>query len=215
MNIGIFKGDTNMQPIDPFFYVFLAMLPYISYIWISYLKAKGKNKALIEDNPVIEQDKQKIITKYKKEIEELKKLHSLDLEKRKYRYDDKRKQFSSYLSLTLNFQEFLNDIINSRLPKIIGSNGVPKNIEGIIEDINRESTNIIIETNNIKLISSEELDVLFDELEETIRKYVGDITKYLSDMYDNSAIDCALPELIDKNIYVSIRNRMKVELNEI
>ena len=49
----------------------------------AYTKEKGKVKALREDVAKIEDEKQKVISKYQKEIEDLKKFHSLDIEKRK------------------------------------------------------------------------------------------------------------------------------------
>lgn len=69
----------------------------------AYSKTKGKNKALQEDISRLEDEKQKVLAKYKIEMEEIKKQHSLDIEKRKYLYDEKRQQFVKLFSLLDEF----------------------------------------------------------------------------------------------------------------
>lgn len=67
-------------------FVFGILVLYLT----AYSNAKGKNRALEEDVSRLEDEKQKIIAKYRAETEELKKQHSLEIEKRKYKYEDKR-----------------------------------------------------------------------------------------------------------------------------
>lgn len=79
----------------------------------AYSKAKGQNKALREDLSALEDEKQKIVAKYMAEAEELKKNHALDIEKRKYQYDEKRAQFVKYFALIDEFHGKSNDIFSN------------------------------------------------------------------------------------------------------
>jgi hypothetical protein len=85
----------------------------------AYLKVKGKNKGLIEDISKLENEKQKIIAKYRVETEEVKKQHSLDIEKRKFQYEDKRAQFSKYFSLLDEFHSKCNAVFLDKFQPIM------------------------------------------------------------------------------------------------
>ncbi len=85
----------------------------------AYSKAKGKNRALKEDISRLEDEKQKIIAKYRAETEELKKQHSLEIEKRKYQYEDKRTQFTKYFSMLDQFHGKSHKIFTERFSPIL------------------------------------------------------------------------------------------------
>jgi len=96
--------------IDYFAYLIVSFLLGMFVVYITaYTKAKGKNKALMEDNICLENDKQKIAVQHRNETEELKKQHSLDIEKRKYQYEEKRHQFSKYFKLLDEFNQRSNE----------------------------------------------------------------------------------------------------------
>lgn len=75
------------------------LLGFLVFYLTAYSKTKGKNKALKEDISKLEDEKQKIIAKYQAETESIKKQHTLDIEKRKFQYEDKRIQFQKYFSI--------------------------------------------------------------------------------------------------------------------
>lgn len=66
------------------------ILGFLSLYITAYAKAKGKNKALEENISRLEDEKQRVIAKYQSKLQELKRQHALDLEKRKYLYEEKR-----------------------------------------------------------------------------------------------------------------------------
>ncbi|MCJ7766659.1 MAG: hypothetical protein MUP09_12090, partial [Thiovulaceae bacterium] len=94
---------------------FGALLLYLT----AYAKAKANNKALKEDISTLEDEKQKIDAKYRAETEELKKQHSLDIEKRKFQYEDKRAQFTKYFLMIDQFQNKSRTIITERFSPMI------------------------------------------------------------------------------------------------
>lgn len=71
-----------ISSMEVLFNIFCFALGALSIYLTAYLKVKGKNRALIEDNRQLEEDKQKIVAKYRAETEKIKKQHSLDIEKR-------------------------------------------------------------------------------------------------------------------------------------
>lgn len=168
-------------------FVFGILVLYLT----AYSKAKGKNRALEEDVSRLEDEKQKIIAKYRAETEELKKQHSLEIEKRKYKYEDKRAQFTKYFSMLDQFHGKSHKIFTERFPPImnefLGSyledNEESKNnaivvfnsgIQTLFHELYEEQIKISNETNSIRLISSTEIDKLLDELELAVKNSTDD-----------------------------------------
>lgn len=63
----------------------------------AYLKEKGKSLALQENVNFLEGEKQRIVSEYQKDIEDVKKEHQLDIEKRKHQYESKKSQYYNFM----------------------------------------------------------------------------------------------------------------------
>lgn len=173
------------------FFVLGALSIYLT----AYLKVKGKNRALIEDNRQLEEDKQKIVAKYRAETEEIKKQHSLDIEKRKYQYEDKRLQFSKYFALLDEFHgkcnsiflekfqpimtEFLSGCLNEEEVKNRAIVKYNQDVQALVFELNEEHLKVKTEQNSIRLIASEKVDVLLDKLEVAVKNATDASTEML------------------------------------
>ena len=209
----------------------------------AYTKAKGKNKALKEDVEKLEDDKQRIAAKYRAETEHLKKQHSLDIEKRKYQYDEKRIQFSKFFTFLDNFNNKCNSVFGERFMPVMSeflssySNDneeikqlatvkYNKEVQKIYWDLNEEHLRVKTETNSIRLISSPEIDNHLEKLESLIQTANKQSQKILDIMTkpefwaDATIISpfMAESEQTSKNIVncrEDIKNQMKTELDQI
>jgi hypothetical protein len=209
----------------------------------AYTKAKGKNKALKEDVEKLEDDKQRIAAKYRAETESLKKQHSLDIEKRKYQYDEKRNQFSKYFTFLDTFHNKCNSVYGERfMPVMSEFMGAYLNedeeikhqatvkyneeVQKIFWDLNEEYLRVKTETNTIRLISSPEIDNFLNQLEALIKLATDQSTEILTFMSKPEFwADPTLmfpyqakSEITGKQILEcrdQIRKQMKLELNEI
>lgn len=192
--------------IDYFYFSIVSFLLGMFLVYITaYTKAKGKNKALQEDNIRLEQDKQKVVAQHRNETEELKKQHSLDIEKRKYQYEEKRHQFSKYFKLLDEFNkrsnqtfaeefypimnEFFNAIIESEddvyQTELIKFN---EKIQVLTHKLHEESLKVSTETNSIRLISSPEIDKLLDAMELAIKQVTDQSTEMMNFMMSEDFI---------------------------
>ncbi|MDD5058937.1 MAG: hypothetical protein PHQ60_13790 [Sideroxydans sp.] len=218
------------------------LLGLLSLYLTAYSKAKGANRALHEDVEKLEDDKQRIIAKYHSEVEELKKLHSLDIEKRKYQYEDKRSQFSKYFTMLDQFNgrgyklfvERFSPMMNEYLASCLEGGGSNNNAivifnnatQSLFNELYEEQIKVANETNSIRLVSSSEIDELLDKLELAMKKSTDDtveIMKFMSTPqfwndqtqiapYKNQAEESGKLVLRYRN---ALRERMKHELNEI
>lgn len=104
----------------------------VSGYLLAYLNQKAKNRALLEDNALLEKEKMKIIREHtieaenlKKQhaldIEEIKKEHSLDIDKRKYQYESKRNQYYSLMERLDKFNGCMLDVIQENLREIMSA----------------------------------------------------------------------------------------------
>jgi hypothetical protein len=93
---------------------------FIIYI-TAYLKEKGKNRSLKEDLSKLEHKKQEIITKYTKEIEEVKKEHLLDVEKKKHKYQSKKEQYFIFMENLDKFNGTSTGVLTEELSQIMMS----------------------------------------------------------------------------------------------
>jgi hypothetical protein len=223
--------------------IVMFLLPlFIAYL-LAYSKEKGKNKALQEDIYKLEEEKQKIILKNNSEIERLKKEHTLDIEKRKFKYEDKRIQFTKFFLMIDEFQRKSTNIMLERFSNILSeffSSSITGNenqkkqaiykfthdIQPILSEIDEERIKMFNETSSIRLISSPEIDILLTEFENALEnsKEIG--SKMINFMATPEYI--LNPEILtsytDENeksgnrvleCREKLKNRMKYELNEI
>ncbi|GAA5039177.1 hypothetical protein GCM10011506_38030 [Marivirga lumbricoides] len=157
----------------------------------SYLKQRIKNKALLADIKRLEEEKQLV-----------RKEHQLDIEKRKYKYESKREQFTKYFNLIDNFAiqsnediktEFL-PIINTYNEEFLEANGdkeketqaITKFSEGINKLMYKANENLIrlrSETNGVKMIANPKsldllnhMDRLYDDSFELTSKLIKELS---------------------------------------
>jgi len=215
----------------------------LSLYLTAYTKAKGKNHALKEDISKLEDEKQRTIAKYRDETEELKKQHSLEIEKRKYQYEDKRTQFTKYFSVFDQFQNKGHKLFTGRFTPIFSEymavcmeDDVEKQnianiefnhgIQSLFNELYDEQIKISNETNSIRLISSPDVDKLLDELESAVKlstNQAGEMIKFMATpefMNDQALIVPYQTEAEELGVLVlqcrdKLRNQMKLELNEI
>ncbi|MEK7184832.1 MAG: hypothetical protein AAB683_01705, partial [Patescibacteria group bacterium] len=76
------------------------VLGFLSGYLISYFKEKGKNKALLSDIGRLTEEKERITSEFK-----------LEIEKRKYKYESKKEQYFKYFNLIDEFGKASNDEI--------------------------------------------------------------------------------------------------------
>ena len=209
----------------------------------AYAKAKGNNKALKEDISKLEDEKQNIVAKYRAETEELKKQHSLDIEKRKFKYEDKRAQFTKFFLMFDQFQNKGRSIINEDFTPllsellssvIIGTEESKKeafyqftnNIQHIIDKIYEEHIKMTNETNSIRLIATPEMDILLDEFESALNKAkdnASEMIKFMTtpEFFANQTLLIPYQKASEESgnlvseYRVKLKNRMKCELDEI
>jgi len=228
---------------DILYLIISFLLGMLALYLTAYSKAKGKNRALQEDILRLEEEKQKVLAKYQAENEELKKQHTLDIEKRKYLYDAKRQQFVKYFELLDEFNGKCTQIFTSQFPPIMsrflascmeGDEAVKKRgiiefnneVQGLVNQIYEEQLKVDLETNSIRLISSKIMDELLDKLESAVKVTTDDATNMLKFMstlefWENQALIQPFQNQTTKSGQVvktyrdAIRERMKFELNEI
>lgn len=172
------------------------ILGFLSLYLTAYAKAKGKNKALKEDVSRLEDEKQRVIAKYQSELQELKRQHALDLEKRKYLYEEKRQQFTKFFSMLDEFQrrsytllgERFYPIMNQFLASYTGTSDEAdqaaiadfnSGVQNLFYELSEEQIRIANETNSIRLIASGEMDELLDRLDEAVRESTNDTSEML------------------------------------
>nr|WP_067297645.1 LapA family protein [Marinobacterium profundum] len=210
-----------------------AFLAYLS----AYSKAKGKNKALHEDIARLEEEKQAVIAKFQAETEELKKSHTLDIEKRKHQYSAKREQFVKFFSMLDDYNSSCHVISMEKFPPILNDflgaymNGTEEDqakanlifsnrMNKLFTELNQELIKVRHETSTIRIISSPEMDSLLDKLDIAVQASTNDSSEMLKFMStqefwaDQSLIapyqersETSAKELM--NIKASITNRMK------
>lgn len=209
----------------------------------AYMKEKGKNQGLKEDNKKLEDDKQKIIAKYQIEMEEIKKQHTLEIEKKKFQYQDKRTQFSKFfilldefngkcnVKMMEEFQPIVNELYDSFKvdDEVIHREAYVKYTKKIVKlffELNADHQKILTETNSIRLISSSKIDIHLNSL-QLILKLATDKSLEMfqlmgtQDFWQDNSLSAPLLEkmaILGNQILAcrnEIREQMKIELNEI
>ncbi|MCD4759085.1 MAG: hypothetical protein K8R39_12505 [Arcobacteraceae bacterium] len=209
----------------------------------AYAKAKGNNKALKEDISKLEDEKQNIVAKYRAETEELKKQHSLDIEKRKYKYEDKRAQFTKFFLMFDQFQNKGRTIITEDFTPLLSEllssivTGTEENkkeafyqftndIQHIINKMYEEHIKMTNETNSIRLVATPEMDILLDGFENALnnaKDNTSEMIKFMTtpEFLANQALLAPYLETNEKygdlisEYRLKLKNKMKYELDEI
>lgn len=211
--------------------------------FVAYGKEKGKNRALNEDIENLEEQKQQVQIKYTKEIEELKKNNALNIELRKHKYEEKKKQFSKFFTFLDEFHAKRNEIFIERFGPIHSkfmenylvddestqNEAITEFNQGMIAlfgELNQELLKLTTETNSIRLISSSALDGFLDELTANVGEATNTAHEMLKIMaspefWADQTILSPLQEKAQEQgreiitIRDNIRKQMKIELNQI
>jgi hypothetical protein len=242
--IGGFCCSGGMVSTLEIIYTILSFLlgTFVVYI-TAYSKSKGKNKALKEDIARLEDEKQSVIAKYQAETEELKKKHTLDIEKRKHQYSEKKEQFVKFFSLIDEFHGKCNSVFAEKFPPMMNEflsvylNGneddqalanvkFMEQMQILFNELNKELLKVKSETNTIRIISSKAMDSCLDKLEVAVETATNDATKMLKFMatpefWADQSLLAPYQEKSARSGHAvtadrdAVRELMKVELNEI
>lgn len=219
------------------------VLGFLSLYLTAYAKAKGKNRALEEDVSRLEDEKQGVIAKYQAELQELKRQHALDLEKRKYLYEEKRQQFTKFFAMLDEFQrksyslfgERFYPIMNQFLEAYTGTSNETdqaaiadfnSGVQNLFHELSEEQVRIANETNSIRLIASEEMEGLLNRLDEAVRESTrdaGEMLKFMAttEFWANQSLIAPYQGkaeesgVLVKQSRDNVMSRMKHELQEI
>ncbi|WP_426358233.1 hypothetical protein ACPUVO_17630 [Pseudocolwellia sp. HL-MZ19] len=150
---------------------------------VTYLKKKAQNLALLEDISRLEEEKRAVEKKFVIEIEQVKKEHNLDIEHRKYQYEDKRKVYSDFCNDLDKYQSQGQVILKERMmpmmkrlfASIENGNGSEESLEIsyadyfsdmilLCNDLNLAFVEVKNQTNKLRLITSDEAETLLNEL---------------------------------------------------
>lgn len=167
-------------------FTILTIIIGLSLLFIrSYFTEKAKLKAQISENKKLTLQVEEIKSRYRKELEELKKEHKLEISKRKYQYESKKEQYITFFKLLDNFanenntktqekllpildefnRNYLNAVsINNKKNETNAITVFSNKIQRLILDANQDLTRIKQETNTIRLIASEEIIRRLDSL---------------------------------------------------
>lgn len=173
------------------------VIGFISGYLISYFKEKGKNKALLGDIKALTEEKERIVSDFK-----------LEIEKRKYKYESKKEQYFKYFNLIDEFGKSGNDdyfenfspIVESFSRSYLSANG---NKERELEALNnfsaslhpmilRSNENLVrlrAETKSVRLIASKEVRDYLEELDELYDTSFEKSSKMLREMANNMISD--------------------------
>lgn len=149
----------------------------------SYFKKKGENIALLEDIRCLEEEKRNVEKRFVLEIESVKKDHQLDIERRKYQYEEKMQVYNTFCSDLDRYQNQGQVILKEKAMPII--NQFLRKFELSHESINDRSqafseyfSDMVLlcnelnlayvelknQSNKLRLITNTESDKLLDKL---------------------------------------------------
>ena len=147
---------------------------FISGYLISYFKEKGKNKALLGDIKRLTEEKERIISDYK-----------LDIEKRKYKYESKKEQYFKYFNLIDEFGKSGNDsfyrdffpIVDTFNKDFLSANGdkerelevlnnFTSSLNPMLSKSNENLVRLRAETKTIRLIANDKVQGYLDKLDQ-------------------------------------------------
>lgn len=150
------------------------VIVFFSGYLISYFKEKGKNKALLSDIKRLTEEKERIVSDFK-----------LEIEKRKYQYESKKEQYFKYFNLIDEFGKSGNDdfyenffpIVESFHENYLSANGNKKkelealnnftaSLNPMISNSNENLVRLRAETNSIRLIANKKVRDYLEQLDE-------------------------------------------------
>lgn len=158
----------------------------IGYL-MSYFKEKGKNKALLEDNS-------KLIA----ENEEIKQKYAVDLQKRKYKYEQKQKLYFEFMNKLDKFNAMSMSLIFDNLGSLMMKYYQAKTkeetdkftiqfneeVRNIDTEMKKQLSELFSQINELKLTTSDEsillINELHDELMQVNNKFLSIPDKILS-----------------------------------
>lgn len=179
----------------------------MSFLYLkTYIREKAKNKALLKDK-----------LNLTRQIECLKKEHELEIAKRKYQYESKKDQYINFFQMLDSFSgkqniktvENITPIINDFYSAFLratnnseeqykASSLFMKRIQNLMNENNTEFIRLKQETNTIRLIASDEVISLLNDLE-----------KIYEDMFDISNI---IIKNIPHNIIENNQNELQTNM---
>lgn len=161
--------------------IFGAFIGAASLYFTAYMKEKGKARALFEDVSRLEDEKQSITSRYQREIEELKKTHQLDIEKRKHQYESKKSQYYQFMNELDDFNGCLHRTLTEEFAQIMLSyyasmNGVSTSssheltvefnnkAQAAVANIKSQEAKLFSQLNAFKLSAPDEIVSILKEL---------------------------------------------------
>lgn len=165
----------------------------------AYIKEKGRSKALKENISLLEEEKQSITSKYQSSIEELKKTHQLDIEKRKHQYESKKTQYYQFMQELDGFQGVLHRVLSEEFSQIMLTYYASINsltlqtkeelqiefnnkAQAALADIKRQEAKLYSQLNAFKLSATAVIITLLEDLMFDIQsseKILVDILEYI------------------------------------
>ena len=194
----------------------------------AYLKVKAKNKGLQEDTAKLENEKQAVISRHKKEIEELKKNHSLDVEKRKYQYESKRDQYYQLMEKIDSFCGCLLRVLSGEFSQIMNayyahshqlSNQTANELtiefnlkaQQALAKIRYQESELFSQLNGFKLSASNEITALLEDLIVDIQQSKNGLEEVL---YFISSKDFQMLRGVPEEILSKIENKSNLPKNK-
>ena len=218
-----------------FFFIAGAAVIYVAV----HLRVKERNKELVVNIKKLESDKKKILKNFVDEMEKTKLAHANTLEKKKFQYEDKRIQFSNFFALLSTFHEkainLCADEIKSIIQELISDDERTKHkaiekynqkTQALVFDLREDHRSVKADQNNIRLIASEEVDCLLDELNAAVESAIETSSKILKAMrsaefLNNQSIIRPYQKnlfshvQVIQKIHAAIKEQLKLELDEI
>ncbi|EHR0803232.1 hypothetical protein KS868_004561 [Vibrio parahaemolyticus] len=161
----------------------------LSGYFIAYSKKKGENRALLEDIRKLEQEKRSVETDFVLKIEEVKKQHNLEFERRKYQYEEKSRVYSDFCSELDRYQskgqiilkEQAMPMISRFLQSLEASNGSENlartsfseyfsDVLLLCNELSLAFIEMKNQTNKLRLVTSEDTDILLTQLTDNLQK---------------------------------------------
>ncbi|NOQ27918.1 MAG: hypothetical protein GQ564_21355 [Bacteroidales bacterium] len=201
---------------------------------ISYFKEKGKNKALLSDVKHLTEEKERIVSDYK-----------LDIEKRKYKYESKKEQYFKYFNLIDEFGKSSNNDFYEQFFPIVDKfnkeflsadsdknkelealNTFSSNLNPMIAKSNENLVRLRAETHSIRLIANSTVlgllnqmdklyDISFDKSTLMLSEMGNNIISGNSDAINSQKEDVEALGLEIKNKHEELVSEIRKELDEI
>jgi len=171
--------------------IVVVLISGISILLKEYFKKKGEFLAAKEEIGTITREKKKVENEFDEKLEELKKEHQLEIERRRHQYVVKQNEFSKFFSLLdeynrncnqkawVNFQPVINTFFSNYIEaeesedKEAANRAITtfsESISLLTMKLNEESIRIRNETYSIKLIAPQEIIKLIDDLDKLLEE---------------------------------------------